>query len=75
MIIFESVQKQIDGMDDIRKKIVTEAIEEMSFDIGLVDYFQQLENLGIDTSKMVSKDIYKALALDKCVSVFDIIEF
>ena len=75
MIIFESVQKQIDGMDDIRKKIVTEAIEEMSFDIGLVDYFQQLENLGIDTSKMVSKDIYKALELDKCVSVFDIIEF
>ena len=75
MIIFESVQKQIDGMDDIRKNIVKEAIEEMSFDIGLVDYFQQLENLGIDTSKMVSKDIYKALELDKCVSVFDIIEF
>jgi len=75
MIIFESVQKQIDGMDYIRKKIVTEAIKEMSFDIGLVDYFQQLEILGIDTSGMVSKDIYKALELDKCVSVFDIIEF
>lgn len=75
MIIFESVQKQIDGMDDIRKNIVKEAIEEMSFDIGLVDYFQQLENLGIDTSKMVSADIYKALELDQCVSVFDIIEF
>ena len=75
MIIFESVQKQIDGMDDIRKNIVKEAIEEMSFDIGLVDYFQQLENLGIDTSKMVSTDIYKALELDQCVSVFDIIKF
>ena len=75
MIIFESVQKQIDGMDDIKKKLVTELIQEMSFEIGLIDFFQQLESVGIDTSKLVSGDIYKALELDQCVSVFDIIEF